>query len=283
MHSLLNQRLPPVRIIVTEDGSTDSTAAILAEYEGRYPGLVHVIHTGSTTRDYRRIPSLWNMALDYAKLAGLTESCKYQLIGAGDIALDREYANIVISFMEKNPNHVICSGDYGTMRSCAPHGAGRVIRQSFFQKHYGHAYSAIVGYESEILHRAVIAGYKLHIVSGATYEHLDKLGSHHNFKEFGYAMRALGYSRVYAVARFVNDFTYNKGIGKKGAIQMLASYIAYKPEKEGYYSHFDKELRRTICQQQQQQLISIPIRITKNIITKAFWVTSKIIIKVAGN
>jgi glycosyltransferase involved in cell wall biosynthesis len=147
MDSLVNQTLQPKEIIVVEDGSTDNTSKILSNYEKEYPEMVRIIHTGSKTRDYRRIPKLWNMCLkkDY----------DYHMIGAGDCIFEREYAEKILTKFEENPNLVLCSGDFGTRKSTFPHGSGRFVKQSYFFKHYDR-YPEIIGYESEIIFRAKI-------------------------------------------------------------------------------------------------------------------------------
>ncbi|KAF6245815.1 glycosyltransferase family A protein [Nitrosopumilus sp. b2] len=237
MNSLFEQTLPPKKIIVTEDGSTDKTSEILEEFEKDFPDILKVIHTGNKTRDFRRIPKLWNMCL--------TKECDYHMIGAGDCIFESNYAEKIIKKMEENPKLVICSGDFGEKKSKTPHGAGRFVRQSFFFSNYDE-YPEIIGYESEIINRALMQNFKTKIFHDAYFEHVDKLGHSHNFSEFGQGMKALGYHPLYVMARCFLAFVGRGNINRKGALNMFWKYVTYRPEKSGYYSQFPKKTRDEI-------------------------------------
>jgi glycosyltransferase involved in cell wall biosynthesis len=251
MESLIKQTYLPAKIIAINDGSTDCTQDILEGYRQMYPGLVEIINTGSTTRDYKRIPLLWNMSLRRAY--------DYHLIAAGDVSFAPDYCEKMLVQLRRDPDLVICSGDYGNSGSVAPHGAGRFVRQSFFYENY-ERYPAIVGYESEILERALMLNKKIAVFGEATFEHLDRLGHAHNFSEFGYAMKSLGYYPPYVLSRFVWNFLRNKSVGRKGALQMLGYYLSFNPAKDGYYSRFPEDIRRAISERQKKYIGSLARR-----------------------
>ncbi len=259
MDSLLGQTILPSKIIAVDDGSTDGTYEILQSYQKRYPDLIELLETSSTTRDYSRIPKLWNM--------GLRRDYDYHMIGAGDAAFSPQYAERILKEMRDNPKLVICSGDYGTMKSVAPHGGGRFVRQSFFFKYYAE-YPWILGYESEILERAILEGYEIKVLNDLELYHLDKLGHSHNFREFGYGMRTLGYYPPYVFGRFVLDFFCNKTMGKRGALNMLRYYLFFKPEKTGYYSMFPEDIRRAIRARQKAYIKTWPRSIVGRILRR---------------
>lgn len=252
MESLLKQTYVPSKIIVVNDGSTDRTGSILREYQDKHPSLIEIINTGSTTRDYKRIPLLWNISL--------RQGYDYHMIAAGDVSFAPDYAERILLHMKNDPKLAICSGDYGESKSVAPHGAGRFVRQSFFFENY-QEYPAIVGYESEILERALMREYKILVIRQATFEHLDRLGHSHNFSEFGYAMKSMGYYPPYVFGRFLVNFFFNKSIGKKGALQMLWYYLSFKPEEAGYYSKFPDDICRHIRHRQKEYVKFLPKRI----------------------
>jgi len=255
MNSLINQTVKPEKIIVVDDGSTDKTSYILSIFEKNYPEIVSVIHTGSKTRDYRRIPKLWNMCL--------RKEFHFHMIGAGDCIFDFTYAERLLEKMKSNPNLVICSGDFVEGRSKSPHGAGRFIKQSFFYTNYSE-YPEIIGYESEILHRAMIKNYDVQIFNDIQFEHVDKLGHAHNFSEFGQGMKALGYHPLYVLGRCVLEFIKNGDIGRQGALNMLWEYIKFKPEKSGYFSQFPEDIRREISNAQRKKIQKLIKKLCKN-------------------
>lgn len=242
MDSLVNQTYKPSRITIAEDGSSDGTAAILKEFEDAFPGMVRVIHTGSKTRDYKRLVKLWNMSLE--------RGFDYHMIGAGDCIFGRDYAEKILSRMEEEPDLVIASGRHAG-NELAPTGGGRFVRQSWFYENY-EAYPEIMGYESEIMYRAMLGGYGIKVFD-EHYEHADQLGHSHNFSEFGQGMRALGYHPLYVLARCVLSFS-NPNFTRRGVFNMFWKYLTYRPEATGYYSMFPKDVRDNIRRYQAEKI-----------------------------
>lgn len=246
MESLINQSYKPKKIIVVDDGSSDKTGEKLEKIKEEFPTLIDVIHTDSQTRDYSRIPSLWNICL--------RKEYDYHMVGAGDVVYEKDYAKKILIEMNQNPKLVICSGDYPPFKAKAPHGAGRMVRQDFFFSNY-EKYFEIMGYESEILYRAMFQGYEVKVLSDAKFDHKEELGHGHNFEEFGNGMKALGYHPLYVLARCIIELSRNEGIHKKGILNMLWKYVTYKPENEGYFSSFPKQIKKEIRDYQKQQMI----------------------------
>lgn len=244
MESLVNQTVLPSEIIVVDDGSTDKTAQILSNFEKKY-SFVTVIHTNSKIRDYKRIPKLWNMCL--------RRNYTYQMIGAGDCIFELEYAEKIFAKLKENPKLVICSGDFGSKTANSPHGAGRFVRQSFFYENY-EKYPEIVGYESEIIFRAIITKNEVKVFNEIEFEHADKLGGSHNFEEFAQGMKVMGYHPLYVLGRCWLEFLRNGEIGKKGSLRMLWKYLTFKPKQDGYYSLFPEDLRKNIRSLQSKKL-----------------------------
>ncbi len=237
MVSLVEQTHKPAKIIVAEDGSTDNTSNILKEFENKYPNIIRVIHTDSQTRDYGRLPKLFNMCWD--------KKFDYYMIAAGDVIFEHNYAEKIIKRMESDTKIVVASGDYGSRQSSAPHGAGRFVKQKWFFDHYEKC-PEIVGYESEILLNALVEGYSSKIFHDIGFEHVDQLGHSHGFSGFGRGMRAVGYHPIYAIARCFSHFLKKSDISKRGVLNMFWQYCTYRPKKDGYYSQFPDETREKI-------------------------------------
>jgi len=246
MQSLVDQTYLPKKILVVNDGSTDKTAEILKKFEEDYPDLVKVIHTDSKTRDYSRLPRLWNMCLkkDY----------DYHMVGAGDLVYEKDYVEILMNELNKNQNLVICSGDMEPFKAIAPHGGGRLVKQSFFFKYY-EKYPEIMGYESEILHRALFNDYDIAVFKNSKMRHLDELGHGHNFEEFGRGMKALGYHPLYVLGRCFIELKRNDNISTKGVFNMFWKYLTYKPAKSGYFSSFPEDVRKEVRDYQKKKII----------------------------
>lgn len=247
LDSLLSQTMLPAKIMIIDDGSTDGMHATVMEYEQRYPELIRVQQTNNTTRDYTRIPLLWNM--------GILQEYDYHVIVPSDASFVPNYAERILQEFAHNPDLVICSGDWGPMNAKAPHGGGRFVKQSFFFNHYPNGYPRILGYESEILERALMVNRtSIKILNDLELFHHDMLGHSHNFKEFGYGMKCLGYYPPYAIFRIGWDFLTNKTVGRRGSLNILCYYIFFKPAETGYYSKFPEDIRRHVRARQKKVL-----------------------------
>lgn len=246
MESIINQSYKPEKICVVNDGSSDKTGQILDEYKKKFPNLINIIHTDSKTRDYSRIPKLWNMCL--------TKEYDFHMIGAGDVVYEKDYAKKLMQKLEENPKLVICSGDHKPFRTKVPHGGGRFVRQSFFFENYKKYYE-IMGYESEILFRALLQGYDVKVFNDVILEHREELGHGHNFEEFGRGMKALGYHPLYVLGRCLLEFSKRDGIKRKGVFNMFFKYITYKPADSGYFTLFPKNIRKEIYNYQKKHMV----------------------------
>lgn len=245
MQSIVNQTVLPSKIIIVNDGSTDKTPDILQDYKQNHPELIQVLHTDSTTRDYTRIPKLWNMCLH--------KEYDFHMIAAGDTIFAPNYAEIILKKMYDDPKIVICSGYHGKERIDQPHGGGRFVRQSFFFKYY-EKYPEKIGYETQIVYQALIHNYKIAVFKEAKFDHAEKLGTQHNFVEFGQAMRAMGFHPLYVLGRCFLEIIKNDNVGRRGSLNMLWYYLRFKPQKDGYYSLFSEDFRKNLRNLQTKEI-----------------------------
>ncbi|WP_339066321.1 glycosyltransferase family A protein [Teredinibacter turnerae] len=107
LDSVCNQTVPPDLWVVVDDGSTDETPAILADYAERYP-FIQVI-----TRENRGHRSVgpgvieaFYYGYDKIDVSLFDYVCKFDL----DLDLPPRYFEILIDRMEKNPRLGTCSG-----------------------------------------------------------------------------------------------------------------------------------------------------------------------------
>lgn len=246
LDSLLSQTVMPAKIMAIDDGSTDGMYETLLQYQQKHPELITVKETSSKGKDdFSRLPLLWNM--------GLLKGYDFHMIAPSDLSFAPDYAERVLADFESDPRLAVCSGDWQPSYAKEPHGGGRFVRSSFFEQYYPNGYPHILGYETAILYRAKAADHNIKVSRYAKMYHHDRLGHSHNFKEFGYSMKTLGYYPPYALARVVMD-CFNPAVGGRGALSILRHYLFFKPQEHGYYSRFPKEVRHFVSQRQKQTI-----------------------------
>jgi len=259
IYSLKKQTIQPEYVVVIDDGSKDKTSEILKDIQKEWSKL-YIITNPDLGYDIGRIVSNWNKAINLANELNFKKT-DYHMLSTDDAIYEDHYVEKIIRYMEQNKNLVIVSGTYDDNTYVTPHGAGRLVRNSFFNK-CGGTYPEKMGYESAILHMATQYGYTYEILNEARFEHTRELGTDHHFYEFGASMRTLGYNPVFVFGRFCVYFIKGKPIGRMGAIYMLYHYLKYKPKKEGYDSMYDKKFRDFIRSTQKGRMIRMIGKIT---------------------
>ncbi|MGI8832516.1 MAG: glycosyltransferase [Nitrososphaeraceae archaeon] len=240
--AILNQTVAPEYIIVINDGSNDKTAEILQEIQSTCHYL-HIITHPDRGYDITRVVKNWNEAISFSKKSGL-KSTKYHLIATDDTEYSPDYVKKLLSSMDSNENIAIASGTYTQYIPVMPHGAGRMVRNSFLEdstwKGY---YPEKMGYESAVLYEAARSGYEYLILSESRFKHNKPLGQSHKFYEFGASMQTLGYHPLFVLSRFLKYLLTGEVTGRVGALYMLYYYLSYKPKAEGYDSLYDERIR----------------------------------------
>ncbi|HEY5631506.1 MAG TPA: glycosyltransferase family A protein, partial [Nitrososphaeraceae archaeon] len=131
LNSLKDQKLKPEYVIVVNDGSTDRTTEILSDIQKNWNRLYVITHP-DWGYDIKRVAKNWNEAIKLTKDKGL-QKVDYHLIATDDSVYSNDYAEKIIAYMDSNPNMAIVSGNYTKYKPMMPHGAGRFIRNSFFE------------------------------------------------------------------------------------------------------------------------------------------------------
>jgi glycosyltransferase involved in cell wall biosynthesis len=240
--SIKGQLISPAYVVVINDGSIDKTREILERIQNEWSAL-YVINNPDLGYDIKRVVKNWNAAFKYVRDIGLPKT-DYHMIATDDSIYPADYTKKIISSMDSDKSLAIVSGNYTKYDALTPHGAGRFIRNSFFENTIWHGcYPEQMGCESAILYEAKRSGHSFAIIGDAKFEHTKPLGQSYKFYEFGAGMRTLGYHPLCVLVRFLKCFVSGEFIGRKGALYMLYYYLSYKTKSDGYNQLYDKSLR----------------------------------------
>ena len=254
VNSLLRQTIKPRYIIIVDDGSTDNTHNILKGLKLKND-KIHVITNPDLGYDIGRVVKNWNNAINLARDLNL-EVTDYHMISTDDTHYEEFYAEKIMHDMDSDNRIAVSSGNYDNNSYKTPHGAGRFVRNSFFNNVLGR-YPEKMGYESVILQMSLYHGFKNVVNNDARFSHTRQLGANHHFYEFGASMRTLGYHPLFVLGRFIQCFLTGRPIGRIGAIRMLYYYLSYRPKQQGYDSMYDLEIRKAIRIRQKTRIKQI--------------------------
>jgi glycosyltransferase involved in cell wall biosynthesis len=254
VNSLLRQTIKPRYIIVVDDGSTDNTHNILEGLKLRNDNI-HVITNPDLGYDIGRVVKNWNNAINLARDLNL-DVTEYHMISTDDTHYEEFYSEKIMRNMDSDNRIAVSSGNYDNNSYTTPHGAGRFVRNSFFNNVLGR-YPEKMGYESVILQMSLYLGFKNVVNNDARFSHTRQLGANHHFYEFGASMRTLGYHPLFVLGRFIQCFLTGRPIGRIGAIRMLYYYLSYRPKQQGYDSMYDLEIRKAIRIRQKTRIKQI--------------------------
>jgi glycosyltransferase involved in cell wall biosynthesis len=252
--SLLKQTIVPKYIIVVDDGSTDGTHRILERLKSS-TDKIHLITNPDLGYDIGRVVKNWNSAIGLARKQNL-EKTDYHMISTDDTQYEESYSEKIMQEMDSDDKIAISSGNYDNNSYSTPHGAGRFVRNSFFEEFLG-LYPEKMGYESVILQISLYQGFKNLVNNNARFSHTRPLGANHHFYEFGASMRTLGYHPLFVLGRFVQCFVTGQPMGRMGALQMLYHYLSYNPKQVGYDSMYDPEIRKAIRTRQRMRIMQL--------------------------
>jgi glycosyltransferase involved in cell wall biosynthesis len=252
--SLLKQTIVPKYIIVVDDGSTDGTHRILERLKSS-TDKIHLITNPDLGYDIGRVVKNWNSAIGLARKQNL-EKTDYHMISTDDTQYEESYSEKIMQEMDSDDKIAISSGNYDDNSYSTPHGAGRFVRNSFFEEFLG-LYPEKMGYESVILQISLYHGFKNLVNNNARFSHTRPLGANHHFYEFGASMRTLGYHPLFVLGRFVQCFVTGQPMGRMGALQMLYHYLSYNPKQVGYDSMYDPEIRKAIRRRQRMRIMQL--------------------------
>lgn len=251
IQSLLDQSLKPDSIVVVNDGSTDRTREIVAEYSLRY-SIVKIMDRPDKGFDIRRVPSNLNLALN----SNRHFVCDFVMISGDDCIYPPAYVESIVNRMMKDTQLVIASGrpsEAGLrVDEHSPSGSGRIVRVHFLRE-VGFSFPAKAGWEAWLLYTAEQQGCRSQLFKDLSYSHVRPRGAKHHFRYWGAAMYTLGYHPLYALGRIVLNLVKRASI--KSALGLFVGYLdAVLGSSDPFMSPFDGSLRRFVYVMQQREI-----------------------------
>jgi glycosyltransferase involved in cell wall biosynthesis len=230
LDSITKQTLPPKFVVVVNDGSTDGTESVVLQSKKTF-SEIYLLNTGSKTRDIRKVPRLLNRALSFAQSnENKLPKTEYMMVSGDDNELSHEYADQLITQMEKDPKLVVTSGEWLSSRGRGgdqmPHGGGRLVKMSYMNE-IGGKYPVAYGWETWLLYKALECGYSVKLFPDIRYEHLRPFHPTNLFG-WGRAMYSLGFPSYFVFLRFlVNLANSARGTqSRKAAVTMLVGFLS---------------------------------------------------------
>ena len=254
--SLLNQTLPPIRIVVVNDGSSDKTSEILAEVSYKSP-IIRVLTLPDRGYDIRRVPSNINLAITSTR----DLKTEYLMISGDDCAYPPNYVESLISLMGDNTKIAVASGRPSqsgvTSQEHSPSGSGRIVRVSFLQD-LGSKFPTRAGWEAWLLFEAAQKGFETKLFSEFVYAHVRPRGTSHQFTYWGAAMYTLGYHPLYAIGRVARNLI--KLTSLNATLGLLRGYLAAAlGSSDPFVAPFDPSLRKFVSIRQRREISRVVV------------------------
>ena len=215
LRALKHQNLYPVRIVVVNDGSTDNTSDIAKSHN---VDVIDLENRGYNATGNPVLADVINKGLETIS----DDECKYVMILGADHILQPDYISKIIKIMEQDNQIVIASGiiQDESQRDTSPRGSGRIVRYDYW-KELGLRYPVGYGFESYIVYKALVDCYQVKVVRDAVSISQRPTGKTTNYKNYGKAMRSLGYHPLYAAGRIILSFRNSP----TNTAQMLWGYL----------------------------------------------------------
>jgi glycosyltransferase involved in cell wall biosynthesis len=256
VHSIMKQTVPPYSIFVVDDGSADKTKTILMNLKKQQSERFHFVSLPNRGYEIRRVVKNINIGIR-AQRKSVTKP-EYMMISGDDCLYPKAYAEEIMERMCSNHKIVIASGDIDGIPKpdVTPRGSGRFIKTSFLNE-IGGDFPPYYGYEGWILQKAVQLGYIVKNYHNVNFIHLRGLGDEHRFKDWGLAMKCLGYHPFEVMYRCIRYPLIDHRVSV-GYIRVLWDYFVRSNilRKDSYCHPFEKSLREYVYDKQKRRTIN---------------------------
>lgn len=234
MHSMINQTIKPIQWIIVDDGSTDDTYNIVAEYAKKYKWITAFRKNTppSETTETGSIPKAFNFGLKFVKLKNYDFIVKLD----GDLSFESDYFERIFKEFEKNPELGIASGgcyEYdknGNLQlekvpKFHTRGASKVYRKECFEDIGG--IIPHLGWDTVDEIKAWMRGWKTRNFSEIKMIHHKKTGSRGSILRgkirLGKVGYIVGYNPLFMYLRFLRNIPKSPLI--IGSIAMFIGYV----------------------------------------------------------
>ena len=247
LDSLFNQSVPFDEVILVDDASIDKTLHIAHNYG------CNVVKLTDRHPSYIGLAQLANIVNK-----GVEEIYKYSNVDfwmntCGDIVLEKNYNEILLSKFEDNPNLVVGGGTIEGEHSFETHprGAGRFYLFSYWDK-YVKRYPVLFTWESYPVYKALSLGFETRSFKKPVMYALRESRTVKGFYKWNYgvAMREFGFFPPYAIGRCLFAILHDHKIG----FYMLKGYIFFHRET------YDPYIRKWFSERQRLNLFKSFLR-----------------------
>jgi glycosyltransferase involved in cell wall biosynthesis len=234
------QTYPITRVVVIDDGSSDSTPAIASNFGFEIVSAMRSKRTGrSRERGSPEFAELFNIGLSQVSI-----SADYVMILGADHVLPKDYLERVLRNMKRDgvslASGVIAGEGYAT-----PRGSGRVVRVESWKNALGSLrYPLYYGFETYLVIKLQAMGYKTAVYPEINTQTLRRTGSETDYLSYGRAMKFLGYTPEYALERALVTATR---LSPAKGIHAIAGYLSY-PAKSDVASYLAEKQRNRLTE-----------------------------------
>lgn len=212
LRSLQRQTLPPSRVIVVNDGSTDATGRIAREYGCE---VVELPYHASSYLGRPELAGVFN-----AGLRKVSIDAEYLMILGADHPLPEDYMSRLAEAMERE-NVVAGSGGISNEREDTevPRNSGMLVKADVWRRLNGMQYPLAWGYEGWLLFKLRKEGFRVRSFHGIT----SSVARRTRIKGIydGKAMYALGYDWKFVFGRVLFNLAQ-----PAASLSMLSGFLA---------------------------------------------------------